>query len=340
MSRLMTAEADGSTTARSGATVYWCAAVGAAFLAFELYLYVRWITGGNVKPNTRGSTAAPGWMTAAVDVHIALGIVTLIGCIWWFLVRPWQQGRRVTSDGLLMLACMTCFWGDLAANYFRYAVVYPTTWPNIGSWYNFIPGWHSPRGNLQAEPIVFFLPMYAVCMFGFTGIACAAMRRVQARRPQTGKLQLFLVSWVLMAIVDLVLELLWVRLHLFVYPSTIRSLTLFPGHIYQFPVYESVCWGCGWAWLSVVRFWRNEHDETIVEHGLSSDPGSTRRKLVLRFLALCAAANIGLLGYNVAFSLISREGARWPADFTSRPYITGGLCGPGASYSCRPPPGS
>jgi hypothetical protein len=310
------------------------ATLGVVFIAFEVYLYTRWIAAGNATPNSGGARLAPGWMKAAVYGHIAIGIVALIWCVWWFVIRPWKEGRRVTSDGLLMLACMTAFWGDLAANYFHYWVVYTTVWPNLGSWYNFIPGWQTPRGQLQAEATVFFLPMYAACMFGFTSIACAAMRKVRARNPAVPWWRLLLLSWLILGLIDLLLECIWVRLGLFVYPSTISWLTLFKGHYYQFPVYESITWGLGWAVLSCVRFFRNEHDETIVERGVGRLRRSPRATVALRFLALAAAANLNLLAYNIETSLISTRASHWPADFTSRPYYTSGLCGPGARYAC------
>ncbi len=314
--------------------VRWWAVLGAAFILFELYLYTRWIVSGNATPNRGGASAAPGWMHAAVWIHVALGIVALAGWFWWYLVRPWRRERRITSDGLLMLGCMTAFWGDLAANYFRYWVVYPTVWPNLGAWYNFIPFWQTPRGQLQVEATIFFLPMYAVCMFGFTSIACAAMRRIKVRRPQTSKIALFLVAWLIMALVDLVLEIFWVRLGLFIYPGTIDALTLFNGHYYQFPIYEAVFWGLGWAILSSVRFFRNDRGETVVERGVSKLRTSQRQKTVLRFLALAAVANLSLLNYNLITALIATQASDWPKDVTSRPYFGYGLCGPDAENAC------
>jgi len=323
-------------TERRWLPIHVWAVLGILFVAFQLYLYIRGIAAGNAKENDFGRSTAPGWMVDAMWVHVALGFATLAGMLYWFLVRPWRAGRVITSDGLLMLACLTCFWQDLAANYFRYQVVYPTIWPNLGSWYNFIPGWSAPNGQIQAEATIFFLPMYAVCMFGFTSIAMGVMHRVQRRVPSVSKVTLFLIAWLTLGLTDLILEVFWVRLGLFTYPGAIHGWTLFYGHYYQFPIYESLLWGLGWATLTSFRYFRNSRGETAPERGLSHIAAAPYRRVLLRLLAMVAAANIGLLGYNVAMGAVGAASPHWPTDFTSRPYLTDGLCGPRAPYACAP----
>jgi len=312
------------------------AVLGALFIAFQLYLYTRWIASGNATPTPIGEDTPPSWMVIAVWVHIAIGVVLVIWMFNHFLVKPWRQYRTVTGDGLLMLAVLTTFWGDLASNYLHYWVIYPTVWPNLGSWYNFIPGWQSPNGNLQPEATVFFLPAYAIVMFGFTSIAIAAMRRAERKWTGISKLRLFLIAFGVLAGLDLVLEVVWVRLGLFVYPSTIESLTLFPGHYYQFPVYESILWGASWAGLACLRYFKNDAGQTIVERGAERITTNTRKQLIIRFLALAAAANILLLAYNVEAALVSTQSGDWIPELSEKSYYRGGLCAPGAEYVCPP----
>jgi hypothetical protein len=313
----------------------WWATLGGAVVLFELYLFARWMAAGNATPVTRGAASAPSWILDVAWLQTALGAVAFAGFVWWYLVRPWRSDRTITTDGLLMIACMTTYWCDLSANYLKYVSAYPTVWPNLGSWYNFIPGWSSPNGQLLPEAEISFLPLYAVVMFGFTGFGCAAMRRVRAKRPAISKWQLFAVAWLTMGLIDLVAEVGWVRLQLFVYPVTIPTLTIFPGRVYQFPVYESVIWGFGWAILCALRFFRNEKDETMVEKGLQVGRNSKRHSTLLRFLAIVGVCNLTLVGYNAVFGLVSMQGSSdWPSSFTSRPYIVGNICGPHAQYAC------
>jgi hypothetical protein len=314
--------------------VVWFAGLGAAFIAFELYLFTRWFTSGNATPNRIGADEAPTYMQVAVWVHIVLGAVAFVGAIWWVVIRPLRRDGSISGDGLLMLACMTAFWGDLYANYLRIWVMYPTTWPNIGAWYNFIPGWQPDGGELIPEATVFFLPMYAVALFGCSGIAVAAMRRTQRRNPTASNIRLFLLGWLVMGLFDLVLESIWLRLGVLFYPSTIDGLTLFSGHYYQFPIYEAVLWGLGWNCVAALRFFRNDRGQTIVERGANRLRVASRRTAGIRFLALAAAVNIIILAFNLTIGFLASHGKDWPDDITSRPYMTAGLCSPEVEYAC------
>jgi hypothetical protein len=316
------------------------AAAGVCFVVLQAYLYSRWIGGllaGGIHSVGTGSTPVPGWMTAAVWVHITIGFVAVPVLLYWNLVRPWRRDRRVTSDALLMLACLTAFWQDLLSNAFHYNVVYNAAWPNLGAWYGFLPGWQTPRGNVQAEAMIFFLPMYVACMFGFTTFGCGAMRRVQRRHPGVSGIRLFFVAWGTMALIDFVLEVGWVRLGLYSYAGAWKPLTLFYGHYYQFPLTVPMIWGFGWALFSSLRFFRDPGGGTVVERGIESSGGGERRMVLLRFLALSAAANLMLLTYSLLTWPVAQASGHWPADVTKRSYLVGRLCGPGADYACPRP---
>lgn len=84
-------------------------------------------------PNRIGADEAPTYMTVAVWVHTVLGAVAFIAAVWWYVIRPKRRDGKVGGDGLLMLAAMTAFWGDLGADYWHLWVMYPTVWPNIGA---------------------------------------------------------------------------------------------------------------------------------------------------------------------------------------------------------------
>jgi hypothetical protein len=309
------------------------ALIGTVFLAFQGYLYGRWVIGGHARHNDFGHSSAPGWAVTAMWIHVALGFLAVGWVINRFVLRPWRRDGRPNSDALMVLAIPFCFWQDLLGNYFHYQVVYPTVWPNLSSWYNFVPGWNGSAGNHQAEATIFFLPAYIIVMFGFTSFALAAMGAAKRRRTSLGPVQLFLVAWLVLGTIDFVLEVAWVHLGLFVYPATIRSLTVSAGHYYQFPVYESLCWGASWAFLAWLRFHVDERGWTVFERGGDRIRG-TDRQLAVRLLAMIAAVNIGLLAYNVEFGLIGAKTGHWVQDVIDRPYMTDGLCQAGASEAC------
>lgn len=316
--------------------IVWWATIGGVFLAFQLYLYGRWVGSGNATPTKIGPEPLPDYMNVANLVHYVLGGAALAFATWFLLIRPWRREGHITTDGLFYLAFVTCFWQDLAANYVRYWVIYNPGWLNLGSWYNFIPGWTGGHANLQPEPITFFLPMYPTVGFGFIVVANHLMRKIEARRGRPFRgLEMFLVAFALLGLADFVLEVAWVRLGLYIYPSTVKALTLFPGRLYQFPIYESICWGASWAALACVRYRRNDRGEAVCEHGMSQLKATPRKKTMVRFLAFVAVANFGYLAYNIETAVISRHGGPWPEDILKRPYFTY-LCNEKDPYACPP----
>jgi hypothetical protein len=301
---------------------------GAVFVGFQLYLYGRWLLSGP-SPTPDGPTAVPAWMEAAVWLHIALGIPAALYLVYRVVVRPWRADRRLPDDALFLLAVLTLFWQDLLMNYLHYTVVYTTAWPNLGSWYGFVPGWPSPNGGLISSAAIFFFPMYALVMYGFVVLACRVLQDVHRRRPGMGKPATFGVALALALAVNLTLEAGWARLGLYVFGSTIESLTLFAGHYYQYPLYHCALWGASWAAMTVLRFYRDDRGLTAVERGVerTSPPGA--RRTALRFLALAGGLNVIFLGYNLATGAIHSQSGDWITDVAKRSYYTNGLCEPG-----------
>ena len=325
-----------------GPAIVWWAAAGAAVVAFQLYLYARWLSSGAATATPRPSM--PGHIATSAVLLQIVGLAALVVFGWLFVVRPWRRDHRLGGDGLLMLAYLTCFWQDLGSNYLHYWVVYNPAWVNLGSWYEFIPGWVPPLGNTQPAPLLFFLPMYPVIGFGFTLIGCAALRRAEARWGSGGSpaspeakrlspLRRFAVAIVVLYALDFVLEVAWLRIGVYSYTGVIPSLTLFGGHYYQFPIYIVVFWGTPWAALTCLRYARNDRGETIVERGADRLNLSPRGRSAVRFLALAAAGNLAWLFFNVTGALTSTQTGQWADDITNRPYFNY-LCSAEATYAC------
>ena len=310
--------------------VVWWASAGAAVIVFQLYLYGRWLASG---PTATPRPDMPGHIAVSAVILQVLGVAALIVFGWLFVVRPLRRDRRLGADGLLILAYLTCFWQDLGSNYLHYWVVYNPAWVNLGSWYEFIPGWVPPLGNTQPAPLLFFLPMYPVIGFGFTLIGCAVLRRAEARWGRLSPVRRFAVAVVVLYALDFVLEVAWLRIGVYSYTGVIPSLTLFHGHYYQFPIYIVVFWGTPWAALTCLRYARNDRGETIVERGADGLRLSPRGRSGVRFLALAAACNLAWLFFNVTGALTSTQTGRWADDITNRPYFNY-LCSPAATYAC------
>jgi hypothetical protein len=330
-----------SVTTLSKAPVTTWALLGTVFVGLQLYLYSRWLLSGP-SPTPRGDTKVPLWMDIAVWSHIALGIPIAIAMVYVVAVKPWRVGHHLTNDALFMFAIASMFWQDLLMNYLHYTVVYTTAWPNLGSWYEFVPGWQNPNGGLVASAAVFFWPMYIVVLYGFTSVAGRVLFAAHQRRPQTSKVGMFGIAFVLALAVNLTLEAGWARLGLYVFASTLKPLTLFAGHYYQYPLYHGVIWAIAWAGLTVLRYFKNDAGLTAAEHGIEKLVLSSPRRTVIRFLALAGATNLIFLAYNLSTGAIHAHSRAWIEEISTKSYYTNGLClpefaRPETAYVCPQP---
>lgn len=315
--------------------VKWFAALGAGLLVLQAYVYARWLLSGPSR-TPHGVDSVPGWMATAARAHEILSVLSMVACVYWFLIRPWRRERTLTLNGMLVLTLPTLYWQDLNANFFNPVYTYNTAFVNFGSWFNFIPGWSSPGGENYPEPIFFELPntVWAILMPAL--LFAWAMRRAKSRWPRLGTPGLLLVALAVAATLDLVVEIFWVRLGLYTFAGTIPSLTLFEGHYYQFPIYEPVLIGSWWAAYGALIYFRDDNGNTIAERGIEKICATPRQKTGLRLLALTGVVNLFFLVYNVLFAGISLfPSFRWNADtVNNRSYLRDQLCGPGTTYAC------
>ena len=324
--------------ARRITPVKWWAWIGAAFLSFELYLFAAWLSSGQFRPTPSGPTPVPARMKWTIHGYEAIGLVFAAVFVYYFLIRPWRREGHITLDGLLTLVFLSLYWQDLMLNYFQPWVIYNAEAINFGSWFGNVPGWNWPNGNLMVEPFVWVFPVYAYIMFGIPVLGCVIMRKAKQRWPQLGKFGLAMVCFGVFVLVDLVLEPGMMLLGLFHYGGSIKWLTLFHGHYYQFPIYEAfwfpfilTVWAC-------LRYYRNDKGQILAEHGIETLRVSRRQRTAIRFLALAGVFNVTFLFlYSGPMAVIHVKADAWPQDIQNRSYFTNELCGPGTSYACPGP---
>lgn len=85
------------------------AAIGGAILAFQLYVWIRWITGPNFERVPTGPSDPPMFMKAILMTWTGVIVVGLPASLYYFIIRPWRRERRITLDGMLLVACGLLF---------------------------------------------------------------------------------------------------------------------------------------------------------------------------------------------------------------------------------------
>jgi hypothetical protein len=334
-----TAESVASRTFRP--VTVW-AGIGVVCAVVAVYTITSWLLSGDVKATPTGETPVPTYMVVAVRIMEVGGVLILPVFIYFVIIRPWRREGHLTLDGTILLALIATYWLDPMPNYVSPVVSYNSVAVNFGSWGPHIPGWLSANGAKFPEGVLWVATWYSYALFGGIVLINKLMRWAKQRWPRIGVVGLVLVAMGTLALVDLVMEVAFVRVGLYVFGSTIKSLTLFSGHYYQFPIYETVCTGVCWGAMASVRFFKDDRGRTFVERGSDRFHVTPKQENAMRFFAI-----FGL--YNVMFVLVCLplmySGLRsqpWPNDILERSYLTNGICGPGSEYACPggpyPPP--
>jgi Spirocyclase AveC-like len=324
---------------RRAKPVKWWAGIGVLAVALMAYAWIDWLASGDAHATATGATPMPTWQViTARSWEILFGGWALV-TIYAFLIRPWRQKRGLTLDGMLLIA-----WGSLWAlqdpwlSYAQGWFSYNAEFVNLGCPQCHIPGWMDAGTRAHLPEPLFFMPgMYIGVFTSSLLLVNWIMRAAKRRWPALGTMGLIGIAWALMALSDLVLEVIWLHNGLYAYSGAYRPLTIFAGHQYQFPLYEAVLWGGMWASMVCLRYFRNDRGETIAERGLDRVKAGRRGKSLLRLLAIIGIAQTFMLVYNIGIGFGGLHAGPWPKDVLDKSYLTAGMCGPGTNIACSDP---
>lgn len=319
--------------------VAFFAVVGAGFLAVQAYAWLRWGLSGQMVPAPKGPTPIPGWMETIARITEVLNFVGGLAVIGFFVVRPWIRDRRLSFDGMLVLIWVQMWLlHDPIQNWTQNNFSYNVTFVNLGSWTSSLPGWVAPNSHLMGEPLLWGLGAYAVGMFLPMLMCCAAMRWACRRYPRIGVAGLILVAVAVMGVFLLALETVWVRTGQYSYMGVVSSLSLWPGHYYQYPMYSWAAWSVFWGLMVALRYFRNDRGETVAERGINQVNIGPKRRQAVRFLAVLGLCNIMYVTlYDLPMNFFATHVDAFPSDVQQRSYLTSGLCGLGTDRACSDP---
>ncbi|MFF7940818.1 spirocyclase AveC family protein [Nocardia gamkensis] len=317
------------------------AVLGGAILAFQLYVWIRWATGPYFLRVPTGPSDPPVWMKTVLITWTAVVLAGWPIGVYYFIVRPWRRERRITTDGMLLVACGLLFFQDPLLNYFNTWSTYNTWMFNRGSWVQHVPGWRSygEPGEMMAEPLLMNAAGYSYGVLLCTILGCWIMRRAKAKWPNIGNLGLIGVLIVWTFFFDFVIEGMFLMpMGLFTYPGAIQSLSINAGTYYQWPIYEGLMWGGVQAGLCALRYFTDDRGRTFVERGLEHVRGGFAQQQLTRFLAIFAACSVFFfVCYNLPAQWFGMNADPWPEDIQKRSYFDMGICGEGTGRLCPDP---
>ena len=322
-----------------GTAIKFWAAFGLLWAALYAYVGLSWVSGPYFKRVPVGPTPIPDWMVTIFNIYIPIGVAGYLFCFYWFVIRARLRSGQWSSDSLLFVVFTLLVFQDPMINYWQPVFTFNAYFWNMGSWVGEIPGWQSivagEDGRTQAYPLLFIMPLYGYALFTFTIAFTWMMRLIKARFPQINNVALVFIAWFAATVVAAVLEGSWLRLGFYGYWSGHPSWTLFHGHYYQLPLYESLLLGAWWTAFSSMRYFINDRGENIFERGLSQLSVGDGMRTVMRFFALLAGGScIYMASYNIPWWGFSLGAHEWPRDVQERSYFTNFICGPGTDQAC------
>jgi len=313
--------------------IVWLAALGGLILAVEVWVFARWIISDDFRPADVGGDPVPTHTLVGVRVMEVGGVALALFMAW----RAWRTSRRegrLSTQAVLIIAFATLWWQDPGIGWGRPGFFYNAYFVNMSSWTGYLPGAINPTASRLPEPL---LCMGAAYIYGImlAGLFVAgSMRRTRRRFSGIPVAGLVAVGVVAAIILDLLVELVFIRVGLYAYPTAIRALSVWGGTRWQFPVYESIFWGPVWAVAGILYYFRDDKGHTFVERGIERVQ-SPAWQGVVRVLAVVALMNIVYGVYNVLMIWTTFQADPMPAGIPS--WLIAGQCGPGTHYACPSP---
>lgn len=324
-----------------GDLVRGLALIGAALVALELFFVGKWVTGPNFARIPMGPDRPTGWMETQLAVaqvgFTALGVFGL----YWYIVRPWRRDGRISLDGWFCIAGVLASPFDPLSNSLQMWFNYNAYFLNFGSVLSELPGVTSlnGRGYGTAWSITVLPAIYVFCITVPAAIGCAVMRKAKQRWPGLNNLGLVGVCLAFVTVFDLVLEgVLWLPLSWWNYGGVHVPLTG-KGHYYQMPLNQLVFGTLVFTSFGVLRYFKDDRGQTIMERGIDRIGGGPRKVARTRGLAVIGAVHLSLLAfYHVPQMIVAVSQSGWPADIAERrSYLRGQSCGPDVDRACPGP---
>ena len=266
-------------------TTAW-AALGAVFLTTMAYVLLQWVTSPYFAPAPVGDAVIPeGELMFVRAVEYTSASLALI-VTWFVLIKPIIKTGEISWDGMILILFAGLLWYDVLDNYINTSFWYNAYLTNMGSWGGFIPGWSYPNQGYFPEPFLLMGGLYIWFFMGPAILGGKFLNFMKRRFPNNGMALNIFCLFLGLAMFDAIVEIFFVRTGTFAYPGAIRSLSLWPGEPYQFPLYEPIIVGGMLTTYACLRYFRDDKGFTFVERGVEQMKLPKARETFVRFLAL------------------------------------------------------
>lgn len=325
---------------KSNSLRFW-SGLGLFWALFMGYVVISWATSDYI-----GRTPVPEGVDVPQRMRIGIDILQILLpsllCLftWRFIVKPIIKTGQISTDGMLLIAGLLCFFWDPAFNFIQLHAGYNSYAFNLGFWTAEIPGWMSPLSERLPEPLIAWFGGYPSLLLIGIWFCVAIMRRVKRSYPQISNFWLSVIGVFSGMVFDLLLENILIRgFGLFAYIGAVQSLSIGGGHWYQFPLYEAFFFGGWWGCCSLLLYFKDDKGLSFVERGIENNALAKRSNFyrgLLRTLAIMGfVLTTEFFLYACLPQIIVVNGDPFPEDTPA--YFINGMCGEGTPYACPRP---
>lgn len=307
---------------------------GVLLLSAQIYTWAGFFAHGPVSVTPEGPFDPLAYWGAKFFEAQALIMLAVVLTI---VVRQCLREGRVTFDAQFCVAGALTYWCDPIVNFFQPIFFNTAYYVNVRDWTGFLPFIVNPDAGRVLEPYVSYFATYTVGFLTYAMLLNSIMRRVENRFPNVSIFSLFAVAFVAGALLEIVVEIIWLRLHLISYPGAPDFLAIYVGDL-KMPWIEWFTGGLVFGTFSCVRYYVNDRGQRITERGLDQLP--KRMRVFVSTLAMMAILN----SLMITASLMDAVVGLYSAPYRPQPaHLIVGACDyPGGPVGTRygPCPGS
>lgn len=323
------------TGAKDSPPIVWLARLGAVFVVFQTYVYLRWIFSDKFAPAPNGPDRIPGSTMAWIRFWEIGCLVLGVGLFWW-IIRKFRREREFPTLGVFVFAWLLAAWQDVGVNAARPVFGYNGGFFNMGTWGEFIPGWVE-KGPENPQPLIYFLASYIV----LTPLAIMGIDKlieiVRKRFPRINKAGVIVFMIGLFTALCIVCEQFFLRMGAWHYLRVNSDWSIFPGTMHQFPLYEGIFFGGVVTVLSIGIYCFRDNDGMMLTDKGIGQLNKTRWLPLVRILALTAVFNLIMMVFMLGFNFVDAHADVQPAEHVPS-YVHHGMCGIDPNPPCPPLP--
>jgi hypothetical protein len=311
--------------------------IGGLWLALFVYCMTAWVLGPDFEPVTLGRDKAPADYVRLIRGMEIFMLVLTGWLLWKFVIGPFVRDGKLSFDGLFFLACFILVLQEPWHAWIRPQLLYNDIFINYGSWMGTLPV-SNPTAHRTPLPIAFAGLGYFWIVAGPAWCGSRLMSWGRRRNPEISLVSLVGLCFLGFCVFDLIIESVILRTGMFIYPSTIPSLTMFAGETYQFPIYETASWAGTYTVLACIHHFRNDKGETWADRNFDNLQIPSPLRTFTRWLAIMGLCQIGMfVTYNLPYMFWALHGGTFTVTEESHPWLTAGLCGTSTPYDCPGP---